>query len=113
MPFNGEEFISIGSGNDVNRSIELTEETTNTSGFNFNMEMELVATMGGVKAGAGYGHGSTNESSHSEGAGHAVAGHIAGLNALGDCPDFKWTLVWYKYRLGGQEFPVVQYVVNP
>ena len=113
MPFGGEEFVSIGSGTDVNRSIALDETTSQTSGFNFNMDMELVVTAMGVKAGAGYGHGNTDESSHTESDGHSIAGHVLGPNQLGDVTDFRWTVCWYKYRLGGQEFPVIYYVVKP
>jgi uncharacterized protein (TIGR02145 family) len=113
MPFGGDEFISIGSGTDVNRSITLDNTTKQTAGFNFKMDMELVATVMGVKAGAGYGHGETNESSHTEGVGHSIAGNVLGVSRLGDVPDFRWTVCWYKYQLGGQTFPVIYYVVKP
>jgi hypothetical protein len=114
-PFGGSEFVGIGSGVDVNRSISLDETTAVTSGFNFNVNMELVATAFGVKLGAGYGHGETNESTHIEGVGHSIAGHVSGVSNLGEygLADYQWTVCWYKYRLGGQEFPVVNYVVKP
>lgn len=115
MPFGGEEFIGIGSGTDVNRAISLTEETSQSMGSSFNMDMELVATVGVVKAGAGFGYGNTNTSTHAEEVGHAISGNVAGLATLGEhgLGDFKWTVCWYKYRIGNQEFPVVNYVVKP
>lgn len=115
MPFAGQEFVSVGSGTDVNRSITLDEETVQTSAFSFGMEMELVATVGTVKAGAGFGYNNTNASSHTEGKGHSIAGHVSGLQSIGDSglADYRWTVCWYKYKLGGQTFPVIQYVVQP
>jgi len=114
MPFGGNDFVTLGSGVDVNRSITLDTETTTTAGFTFGVEMELVANVLGVKAGAGYGYNNTNSSSHTEGEGHSIAGNVSGLNSLGEAglSHFRWTIGWYKYRLGGQEFPVVQYVVK-
>ena len=114
MPFGGNEFVTVGSGVDVNRSITLDTETTASAGFKFGMEMELVATMMGVKAGAGFGYSNTNTSSHTEGEGHSIAGNVSGLRTIGEAGlgNFQWTIGWYKYRLGGQEFPVVQYVVK-
>ena len=113
-PFGGQEFISIGSGNDVNRSISLDSQTTQTAGFTFGMDMELVVNVLGVKGGVGYGYNNTNTSSHTEGEGHSIAGHVAGLKNIGEhgLSDFSWTVAWYKYRIGGQEFPVVYYVVQ-
>lgn len=112
MPFGGDEFVYIGSGTDVDRGIVLDETTTRTAGFNFDLEMELVASVGGVKAGAGYGHGDSNESSHTEGEGHSIAGNVLGVNNTDDVPNFRWTVCWYKYNIGGQTFPVVYYVVK-
>ena len=114
MPFAGQEFVSIGSGTDVNRSITLTEETVSTAAFSFGMEMELVATVGTVKAGVGFGYNNTNSSSHKEGVGHSIAGNVSGLQRIGEygLSDFRWTVGWYQYRLGGQTFPVVNYVVK-
>ncbi|MGC3977521.1 MAG: VCBS repeat-containing protein [Paludibacteraceae bacterium] len=112
--FGGSEFVSVGSGTDVNRSITLDETTTQTAGFNFNLDMELVGTLAGVKLGAGYGHGESNESSHIEGKGHSISGHVSGLKSIGDSglKDYRWTVCWYKYKVGNQTFPVVNYVVK-
>jgi hypothetical protein len=106
------EFIDVGSGNDVTRSIALNVETEKSTGFNFNLEAQLVLTVATAKIGAGYGHGESWGTSHSEGSGHAVAGTVPSPARLGDVKNFRWTLCWYKYNLDGQTFPVVYYVVK-
>lgn len=112
-PFGGEEFISTGSGTDVNRSITLDSETATTSGFTFKLETELVVTAGCVKVGAGYGHAETNLSTHTEGEGHSIAGHVLAPNSVFDnVPQFRWNVCWFKHRSGKHEFPVVYYVVK-
>lgn len=110
----GDEFIGAGSGGILERSISLDKQTTQTSAFSFKMEAQLVGTVFGVKAGAGYGYDDTNSTSHTEGEGHTIAGSVAGLRSLGEAglPDFKWNVCWFQYRMDGQVFPVVYYVVK-
>lgn len=113
-PFNGAEFVNTGSGGFLNRSITLDESTAETSEFSFSVDVDLVSTFNGVKAGAGYGYNNTNATTHTEGTGHSVSGQVAGLRRLGDSGlrDFFWNICWYKCTLGGQTFPVVDYVVR-
>ena len=114
MPFSGQEFVSTGSAASVNRAISLDESTAVTAGMSFSMDMKLVATApGGVKAGAGFGSGTTSESTHSEGKGHSIAGNVLAPNSVFDnVPQFRWNVYWLKAHAGGQEFPVVYYVVK-
>lgn len=113
-PFNGAEFVNTGSGGFLNRSITLDESTAETSEFSFSVDVDLVSTFNGVKAGAGYGYNNTNATTHTEGTGHSVSGQVAGLRRLGDSGlrDFFWNICWYKCTLGGQTFPVLEYVVR-
>lgn len=113
-PFNGAEFVNTGSGGFLNRSITLDESTAETSEFSFSVDVDLVSTFNGVKAGAGYGYDNTNSTTHTEGTGHSVSGQVAGLRRLGDSGlrDFFWNICWYKCTLGGQTFPVLEYVVR-
>lgn len=113
-PFNGAEFVNTGSGGFLNRSITLDESTAETSEFSFSVDVDLVSTLYGVKAGAGYGYDNTNSTTHTEGTGHSVSGQVAGLRRLGESGlrDFFWNICWYKCTLGGQTFPVLEYVVR-
>ena len=113
-PFNGAEFVNTGSGGFLNRSITLDESTAETSEFSFSVDVDLVSTLFGVKAGAGYGYNNSNSTTHTEGTGHSVSGQVAGLRRLGESGlrDFFWNICWYKCTLGGQTFPVVDYVVR-
>ena len=113
-PFNGAEFVNTGSGGFLDRSITLDESTAETSEFSFSVDVDLVATLYGVKAGAGYGYNNSNSTTHTEGTGHSVSGQVAGLRRLGESGlrDFFWNICWYKCTLGGQTFPVVDYVVR-
>ena len=112
--FEGDEFVGAGSGGTLERSIELDSQTAETSGFTFSMEAELVVQVMAVKAGAGYGYNNSNNSTHTEGEGHAVSATVPGLRSLGEdgLADFRWNICWFAYRLNGQTFPVVYYVVK-
>lgn len=110
--FEGNEFVNIGSGGNLAREISLEKDQAESSSSSFAMEMELVATMFGVKAGGGFGYENSNTSTSKIGEGHTVAGIVAGLNKYGDKPEFKWNVVWFNYKLGGQTFPVVYYIVQ-
>jgi hypothetical protein len=77
------------------------------------MNVELVVQVLGVKLGAGFGYNDTNTTSHTEGEGHSITGGVAGLENIGqDVSPFEWTVGWFKYKIGNQEFPVVQYAVK-
>ncbi|MGN0233959.1 MAG: hypothetical protein ACI4B5_06020, partial [Bacteroidaceae bacterium] len=110
-----DKFVTTGSGGSVIREIALDNSTATSAAFSFSVETELVATALGVKAGAGFGYGNTNETTHEESQGFSVSACVPGL-APGDMnPNrsfFDWNLCWYKYKLAGQTFPVVNYVVR-
>lgn len=115
---NGKEdnWVTTGSGGSVIREITLDNQKSQSAGFTFGMETELVVTVGCVKAGAGFGYNNTNEITHSEGTGFVVAGCVPGLASGDRNPNrsyFDWNLCWYKYKIGNQVFPVVNYVVRP
>jgi hypothetical protein len=80
--------------------------------FLFYCRQLVVTTVPGIKIGAGYGHGESWANQHIEGEGHSVAGTVPAPANIGEIPNFSWTLAWYKYRIGNQEFPVVNYVVK-
>lgn len=115
---NGKEddWVTTGSGGSVIREIALDKSSSQTAGFTFGVESELVVTTGCVKAGAGFGYNNTNETTHTEGEGFAVSACVPGLASGDRNPGrtfFDWNLCWYKYTLGGQTFPVVNYIVRP
>lgn len=110
-----DDFVTIGSGGSVTREIELDETKAQSAEFSFGVESELVVTAGCVKAGAGFGYNKTNSSTHSESKGFTVSACVPGLKPGDTSPDrkfFQWNMCWYKYRLGNQTFPVVNYVVK-
>lgn len=109
------DFQTTGSGGSSIREIALDESTATTASFSFSVETELVVTAGCAKAGVGFGYGNSNETTHEESQGFTVSACVPGL-APGDRNParsfFDWNLCWYKYRLNGQTFPVVNYVVK-
>lgn len=110
-----DDFVTTGSGGSVIREIALDNSTAQTAAFSFSVESELVVTAGCVKAGFGFGYGKTNETTHEESSGFAVSACVPGLAPGDRNPNrtfFDWNLCWYKYCLGGQTFPVVNYVVK-
>lgn len=110
-----DDFITTGSGGSTEREITLETSTAQSAGFSFSVENELVVTAGCVKAGVGFGYGNSNETTHEETSGFTVSGMVPGLKS-GDRnparPFFDWNLCWYKCKLAGQTFPVVNYVVK-
>lgn len=109
------DFVTTGSGGSVIREIALDNSTATSASFSFSVETELVVTAGCAKAGVGFGYGNSNETTHEESQGFTVSACVPGL-APGDRNParsfFDWNLCWYKYRLNGQTFPVVNYVVK-
>ena len=109
------DFVTTGSGGSVIREIALDNSTATSAAFSFSVESELVVTALGVKAGAGFGYGNTNETTHEESQGFSVSACVPGLAPGDKSPNrsfFDWNLCWYKYKLAGQTFPVVNYVVK-
>ncbi|MDY5033438.1 MAG: hypothetical protein SO064_03005 [Prevotella sp.] len=109
------DFVTTGSGGSTEREIGLDNSTATSAAFTFSVESELVMTVGCAKAGAGFGYGNTNETTHEESQGFTVSACVPGL-APGDTNSnrkfFDWNLCWYKYKLCGQTFPVINYVVK-
>ncbi|MGM9711086.1 MAG: FISUMP domain-containing protein [Prevotella sp.] len=108
-------WVTTGSGGSVIREISLDESTAESAAFTFSVETELVVTALGAKAGAGFGYGNTNETTHEESKGFTVSACVPGLAPGDQSPNrsfFDWNLCWYKYKLAGQTFPVVNYVVK-
>ncbi len=115
---NGDEnsYVTTGSGGATTREISIEKSSSTSTGFSFSTETELVVTAGCLKAGVGFGYNRSNEISHTETEGFAVSASVPGL-VVGDTnPDrtfFDWNLCWYNHSAGGQNFPVVNYVVRP
>ena len=109
-----DDWVTTGSGGSVIREISLDESTSESASFSFSVETELVGTVMGVKAGAGFGYGNTNETTHEEGQGFTVSACVPGLapNDNSGRTFFDWNMCWYKYTLNGQTFPVVNYIVK-
>lgn len=112
-PFNNREFIAVGENGGVSRSIEITSANSSTISHNYSTEIKVSATAGCVSAGYGLEVAGGKSISHTEGEGHSVTGTVVGPNN-GDFGkfNFEWTLGWYNMTLGGQTFPVVNYVVR-
>ena len=113
---NKNQYMSTGSGSTNSLSISMTgsveEETTNT----FSLEMSLVGFVGAlnntVKAGVGAGYTHTWSTSYTTEKGTTVSGSVPTPKQLGGVPMFNWNLCRYVMNVGGQEFPVVNYVVT-
>ena len=106
------EYIGIGSGGNTTRTVTTDTQMAQSNSLNFGFEAELVVTVLGLKIGAGFGYEHTNTTTVKVGEGHTIAGIVAGLNSIGDRPNFNWNVAWFNYTLNGQTFPVVYYVVK-
>lgn len=107
--------VSCGSTGSTTRTITIQNDTTTANSATYGFDVELVTTWGvGVKAGAGFGYGHTNETSHTVSQTHEVSAEVKGIPSAYDAehPMFRWNFVWYKECLRGQEFPVVTYMVQ-
>ncbi|MCF0187197.1 MAG: hypothetical protein HUJ98_11990, partial [Bacteroidaceae bacterium] len=109
---NNSEMIGTGSSGMVTRSVEITDEIVNSGSTSFNMDVKLVAKSGGVKAGAGYSYSTTTGMSHSVGKGFSIEGQVMSPKNYTDITPFRWNVCWYKVKVNGQEFPVVNYLVR-
>lgn len=112
-PFNNREFIAVGENGGVSRSIELTSANSSTIEHSYSIDLKYSATVGCIKAGYGLELSTGSSITHEEAAGHSVSGTVVGPN-YGDFGkfNFEWTLGWYNKTIGGQTFPVVNYVVR-
>lgn len=110
-----DDFVTTGSGGSTIREIQLDNSSSYSQRFSFNVDTELVTTIGCAKIGLGAGYGNTNTTTHEESQGFSVSACVPGL-APGDKNAarkfFDWNICWYKYTLGGQTFPVVNYIVK-
>ena len=109
-------YSTTGSDGTKYFSIEVSDETANTTKNTFGFDMKLVGFAGAfghtVKAGfgAGYSHGWSTI--YNTGSGTKVTGCLPLPRRLGDVPMFDWNMCRYTVKVGGQEFPVVNYIVK-
>ena len=109
-------YSTTGSDGTKYFSIEVSDETANTTKNTFGFDMKLVGFAGAfghtVKAGfgAGYSHGWSTI--YNTGSGTKVTGCLPLPRRLGDVPMFDWNMCRYTVNVGGQEFPVVNYIVK-
>ena len=97
-------------------SIEVSDETANTTTNTFGFDMKLVGFAGAfghtVKAGFGAGYSHSWSTIYNTGSGTKVTGIVPLPKKLGDVPMFSWNMCRYTVKVGGQEFPVVNYIVK-
>ena len=109
-------FSTTGSDGTSSFSIEVSTENSTTTTNTFNMEMSLVAFAGvmntTVKAGVGFGYSHDWSSSYSTGYGTTVTGTVPLPKSWGDVPIFDWNMYRHVVEIGGQKFPVVNYIVK-
>ena len=98
----------------VTLTITETTETSSIKENSFSLEAQLVVNFLGAKAGFGYGHGENWSTTHTDGVGSVVSAEVLGPTKIGDqnIPNFYWNFCKYNYRLNGQEFPVVNFIVK-
>jgi hypothetical protein len=111
---NANDMVATGSGGRITLTITETTETSDIKENSFNLEAQLVVNFLGAKAGFGYGHGETWSTTHTDGVGSVVSAEVLGPTKIGDqnIPNFYWNFCKYNYRLNGQEFPVVNFIVK-
>ena len=109
-------FSTTGSDGTKFLSIEVTTENTTETDNTFNMDMSLVGFVGAlgntVKAGFGFGYNHKWIDVYVTGNGTKVTGTVPLPKSFGDVPTFDWNMCRYSVRVGGQEFPVVNYIVK-
>ncbi len=108
------ELQGLGQGG---TSTALTHSVENSDRWDdehqLNVNVELVNTLWGAKVGFGYGHSETWNTIHTSSVGHSIAGEVpAPKKFTGNASSFRWNLCRYNMKLGGQTFPVVNYVVR-
>ena len=111
---NANDMVATGSGGRITLTITETTETSTIKENSFSLEAQLVVNYLGAKAGFGYGHGETWSTTHTDGVGSVVSAEVLGPTKIGDqnIPNFYWNFCKYNYRLNGQEFPVVNFIVK-
>ena len=111
---NANDMVATGSGGRITLTITETTETSDIKENSFNLEAQLVVNFLGANAGFGYGHGETWSTTHTDGVGSVVSAEVLGPTKIGDqnIPNFYWNFCKYNYRLNGQEFPVVNFIVK-
>ncbi|MBQ9169252.1 MAG: T9SS type A sorting domain-containing protein [Bacteroidaceae bacterium] len=109
-------YSTTGSDGSKFLSIEVSDETANTTKNTFGFDMKLVGFAGAfghtVKAGFGAGYSHSWSTIYNTGSGTRVTGSVPLPKKLGDVPMFDWNMCRYTVKVGGQEFPVVNYIVK-
>ena len=111
---NRHDWQDVGSGTAISRTITVTKEMVTSKETTFNLDATLVGTALGIKVGGGYGRTDTKGMTHTESEGHTVSGTVVGPNSMGDvaAKNFRWNLCRMNVNFGGQQFPVVTYIVE-
>lgn len=110
------QYATTGSDGTKYYSIEVSDETANTTTNTFGFDMKLVGFAGAfghtVKAGFGAGYSHSWSTIYNTGSGTKVTGTVPLPQHYGDVPIFDWNMCRYSVKVGGQEFPVVNYIVK-
>lgn len=113
---NKDQYSTTGSDGTKSFSITVDRENSTTTSNTFSMDMSLVGFVGAfnhtVKAGFGVGYSHTWSNTYSTGYGTTVTGSVPLPKSWGDVPIFDWNMCRYSVEVGGQEFPVVNYIVK-
>lgn len=113
---NKDQFSTTGSDGTKSFSIEVSRENSTTTTNTFSLDMSLVGFIGAfnhtVKAGFGAGYNHSWSSTYTTGFGTTVTGTVPLPKHLADVPMFDWNMCRYTVKVGGQEFPVVNYIVK-
>lgn len=110
------QYATTGSDGTSSYTIEVSTENSTTTENTFSIDMSLVAFAGAFnqtfKAGFGVGYSHSWSSTYTTGFGTSVTGTVPLPKRLGDVPMFDWNMCRYSVKVGGQEFPVVNYIVK-
>ena len=113
---NKDQYSTTGSDGTKSFSIEVSRENSTTTSNTFSMDMSLVGFVGAfnhtIKAGFGVGYSHTWANTYTTGFGTTVTGTVPLPKSWGDVPMFDWNMCRYNVKVGGQEFPVVNYIVK-
>ena len=113
---NKDQYSTTGSDGTKSFSIEVSRENSTTTTNTFSLDMSLVGFVGAfnhtIKAGFGMGYNHSWSSTYTTGYGTTVTGTVPLPKRLGDVPMFDWNMCRYSVKVGGQEFPVVNYIVK-
>lgn len=113
---NKDKYSTTGSDGTKSYSIEVSSETASTTQNTFGFDTKLVGFVGGanttVKAGFGAGYSHTWSTIYNTSNGTVVTGTVPLPKRWGDVPIFDWNMYRHVVKVGGQEFPVVNYIVK-